>query len=132
MSRPQLGVQITGPEAATLRERARHVEALGFDAVSLPDHQTAAGPAALLGCAVIAEATSRVAIGTLVLNNDFRHPALLAREAALLAEMTGGRFVLGLGAGYAKSEYEEMGLPYDPGPVRVARLCESVQIVRRL
>src|SRR3954468_23134469 len=111
MSRPQLGVQIWGPEAATLRERARHVEGLGFDAVSLPDHLTAAVPAPLLGCAVIAEATSRVTVGTLVLNNDFRHPAVLAREAALLAEISGGRFVLGLGAGYAQSEYEEAGQP---------------------
>jgi alkanesulfonate monooxygenase SsuD/methylene tetrahydromethanopterin reductase-like flavin-dependent oxidoreductase (luciferase family) len=57
---------------------------------------------------------------------------LLAREAAMLGELSGGRFELGLGAGYARAEYERAGIAYDPGPVRVARMCESLQILRAL
>ena len=68
----------------------------------------------------------------MVLNNDLRHPVVLAREAAGLADLSGGRFELGLGAGYAQPEYDRAGLRFDPAGVRVARLCESVQVLRSL
>jgi probable F420-dependent oxidoreductase len=132
MSGPELGVQVWGTDVGVLKERARQVEALGFDAVSVPDHLVDGLPPPLLACAVIASVTRRVRVGTLVLNNDLRHPVLLARDAAMLSELSEGRFELGLGAGYARAEYERAGIPYDPAPVRVARLAESVQIVRRL
>ena len=132
MSGPAVGVQVWGAGAAALTARARQVEELGFDAVSVPDHLVGPLGAPLLTCAVLAQATSRVRVQTWVLNNDLRHPAVLAREVAALAELSGGRFELGLGAGHAKEEYDRTGIPFDPGPVRVARMCESVQILRRL
>jgi probable F420-dependent oxidoreductase len=66
------------------------------------------------------------------LNNDFRHPALLAREAATIDLLTDGRLELGLGAGHAAPEYAEIGLQFDPARERVARLEESAQLLRNL
>jgi probable F420-dependent oxidoreductase len=79
-----------------------------------------------------AAATTRLRVGTFVLNNDFRHPVLLAREAALIDVLSEGRLQLGLGAGYMKSEYDQAGLPFDRGAVRVERLGEAVTIVKGL
>src|SRR3954454_5566900 len=79
-----------------------------------------------------AEATDRLRVGTLVVNNDFRHPVVLAREAATIDLLTDGRLELGLGAGHMKFEYDEAGLPFDPAAVRVARMAESAEIVTRL
>jgi probable F420-dependent oxidoreductase len=80
----------------------------------------------------IAAHTERVRIGTLVCNNDFRHPAVLAREAATLDLLSGGRLELGIGAGHAAPEYDEIGLPFDPPAVRVERLEEAVGLLCRL
>jgi probable F420-dependent oxidoreductase len=85
-----------------------------------------------VACTALAAASERLRIGTMVLNNDLRHPVVLAREAAGLDDLSGGRFELGLGAGYAQAEYERAGLRFDPAGVRVARLCESVQLLRSL
>jgi probable F420-dependent oxidoreductase len=81
---------------------------------------------------VAAEATERLRVGTLVLNNDFRHPVVLAREAAVVDVMTDGRLELGLGAGHMKHEYDQAGITFDPAAVRVARMAEAAEIVRRL
>jgi probable F420-dependent oxidoreductase len=78
-----------------------------------------------------AEHTS-LRVGVMVLNNDLRHPAMLAREAAVIDLLTDGRLELGLGAGHGFPEYERIGLPFDPPPVRIDRLDESVQVLRRL
>jgi len=97
----------------------------------VPDHLTdllAPFPA----LAAAAAATTRLRIGTGVLNNDFRHPVLTAREAATLDVLSDGRFELGLGAGHMRSEYEQTGLSFDPGSARVERLGEAVVIVKRL
>jgi probable F420-dependent oxidoreductase len=88
--------------------------------------------APLPALAIAAAATRRLRVGTMVLNNDFRHPTVLAREAATLDLLSDGRLELGLGAGHMKSEYDEAGLTFDRGAVRVARLAEAVVIVKRL
>lgn len=112
-------------------ELARRAEGAGCALLVVPDHLDAClSPLASLVAA--AEAAPALRVGTLVLNNDFRHPALLAREAATVDLLTGGRFELGLGAGHAAEEYRRAGLAFDPAPVRVGRLEESVGIVRRL
>jgi probable F420-dependent oxidoreductase len=67
-----------------------------------------------------------------VLNNDFRHPVLVAREAATADLLTDGRFELGLGAGHMRSENDETGLPFERGRVRVERLAEAVTIIKDL
>jgi probable F420-dependent oxidoreductase len=79
-----------------------------------------------------ADATKSLRVTTLVLNNDLRHPSLVAREAAALHSLTGGRFELGIGAGHAAPEYASIGVPFDPPKVRVQRLAEAVGIFRPL
>ncbi|HEV8192550.1 MAG TPA: TIGR03621 family F420-dependent LLM class oxidoreductase, partial [Ktedonobacterales bacterium] len=71
-------------------------------------------------------------VGTLVLDNDYRHPVILAKEAATLDVLSQGRFELGLGAGWAKDEYQQAGMPFDPPGVRVSRLEEALHVIRGL
>lgn len=111
---------------------AGQVEAVGFDVLQLADHLIEGMLPPLTGLLVATEATERIALGTMVLANDFRHPAILAREVAMLANGSGGRFELGLGAGHMKSEYDAAGIGFDPAALRAARLAESVQVLRRL
>ena len=80
----------------------------------------------------MAEATTTLRVGTFVLNNDFRHPSLIARDAASLDLLCDGRLELGIGAGHSAPEYDEIGLPFDPASTCVARLEECVAILRRL
>jgi probable F420-dependent oxidoreductase len=128
----RFGVNLrTAATGAAWAEAARRVEALGYATLTVPDHFTAMfSPIPAIMAA--AAATTRLRVGTLVLNNDFRHPVLLAREAALVDVLSDGRLQLGLGAGYMKSEYEQAGLPFDRGGVRVARLAEAITILKGL
>jgi probable F420-dependent oxidoreductase len=80
----------------------------------------------------VAEATSSLRIGSFVLDNDFRHPVMLAKEVATLDVLSGGRFELGLGAGWQRSEYEQAGISYDAVGTRVSRMEESVHIIKEL
>ena len=116
---------------AELAEKARKIEALGLTRLSFPDHlneRIAPIPALVTA----AEATSRLRVGTNVLNNDLRHPVLVAREAAATDLLTDGRLQLGLGAGSIRSEYEQAGLHFDQGRVRVDRLAEAVTVIKAL
>jgi probable F420-dependent oxidoreductase len=118
-----------GPSWATT---ARAVEAMGYDVLHLADHLVPGIVAPFAGAAWALAATGRLHVGTLVLNNDLRHPVVVAREAASLATLSGGRFELGLGAGHMRSEYVEAGIAFDDGATRVARLAESARVVRGL
>jgi probable F420-dependent oxidoreductase len=89
-------------------------------------------PSALVSLAAAALGTERIRIGSLVLNNDLRHPVLLAQELATLDHLSGGRLEVGLGAGHSFTEYAAMGLRFDPPAVRKERLGESVEILRAL
>ena len=116
---------------ADLVEKARNVEALGYATLTLPDHLTdRIAPVPAL--ALAAEATKQLRVGTNVLNNDLRHPVLVAREAAAVDLLTDGRFELGLGAGSIQSEYDQVGLDFDRGAVRVDRLTEAVTVIKGL
>jgi probable F420-dependent oxidoreductase len=97
----------------------------------VPDH-LAAMLATVPAVMSAADATTRLRVGTNVLNNDLRHPVLVAREAATLDLLTDGRLELGLGAGYMRIEYDQAGLGFDRGGVRVERLAESVAIIKGL
>jgi probable F420-dependent oxidoreductase len=110
-------------------ELARRAEAAGFDAMVLPDHLLAQhAPVPLL--ATVAAATERLRVGTFVLNVDLRHPAVLAQDLASLDVLSGGRLEIGIGAGWNRPEYDAIGVPYDPVPVRVARLAEAVAVLK--
>jgi probable F420-dependent oxidoreductase len=113
------------------RERAQRIEAWGYASLVVADHLTDT-VAPLLSLLAAAHATTRLTLGTLVLNNDFRHPVLLAREIASLAAFAPGRVELGLGAGHAVAEYRRAGLVFDAPGVRISRLAESVHLLRRL
>jgi probable F420-dependent oxidoreductase len=110
---------------------ARHVEESGYHTLVMPDHF---GPRLTLAPALVlaAEATSRLRVGSLVYDNDFRHPAQLAQEVASIDLLTDGRFEFGLGAGWLKSEYDAAGIPFDEGGTRVERMAEALQIIRAL
>jgi probable F420-dependent oxidoreductase len=80
----------------------------------------------------VAAATTTLRLGSLVFGNDYRHPFVLAKEAATLDLLSEGRFELSLGAGWMKTDYEEAGLTYDTPRVRVERFEEAVQVVQGL
>lgn len=129
----RFGVQIARPRSSQeWREQARQVEALGYDVFLMPDHlgrQFSIGPA----LAVVADATENLRIGTLVWQNDLRHPALVAMEAATLDVLSNGRFEFGIGAGGSfPPEYEWTGIAFDPPKKRVDRLEESIQVFKGL
>jgi probable F420-dependent oxidoreductase len=110
--------------------RARHAEDLGYATLTIHDHvgdQWAPMPA----LAVAAAATTTLRIGTLVLDVDFRHPVFLANEVATLDVLSGGRFEWGMGAGWFPRDYELAGISFDPGPTRVARLHEAVEVMKQ-
>jgi len=111
--------------------KARKIEGLGYATLTVPDHLTdlIAPMPALVSAA---EATTTLRVGTNVLNNDFRHPVLVAREAAAVDLLTDGRLQLGLGAGSIQSEYDQAGLSFNRGGTRVERLTESVTIIKAL
>lgn len=126
-------------DAAALTEYARHVESLGYDELFSYDHIGWADGSTdgskidpFVPLVVAALATERLRVGPLVLNNEFHRPALLARTAATVDRVTGGRLVLGLGTGYAEDEHDAIGVPIRPPGPRVTRLGECLSILRSL
>ena len=118
-------------DAAAWTALARRAEELGYDAFMVPDH-LGRQFAPIAALAAIAAATTRIGIAPFVFANDFRHPLILAGEAATLDVLSGGRLLLGMGAGWRVTDYRQLGMPYDAPRVRVDRLVESVGIVKRL
>ena len=122
---------------ADLAAMARTAEACGFDSIWVSDHLLfrfeGKEPQGIWECwsllAALAAVTSRVEIGTLVSCTGFRNPALLAKTADTVDEISGGRLVLGLGAGWHQPEYEAFGYPYDH---RVSRFAEALAIISGL
>ena len=119
-------------EVASIRElteTARRAEAIGIDTLVVPDHL-------IPQLAPIADdGGHRRGLGSapdraFVLNNDLRHPAVLAQELASLDVLSEGRLDVAIGAGWNRAEYEAIGLPFDPTPVRQARLAEAVRCSR--
>jgi probable F420-dependent oxidoreductase len=111
-------------------EKARRAEALGYDVLAVPDHMgTQLAPFAALVAA--AAATTSIRLGTFVLDNDFRHPVVMAHEAATVHLLSDGRLELGIGAGWRGRDYDALGIEFAAPAVRYARLAETVEIVQR-
>lgn len=127
----RFGLQLMDGDRDQLRAAARTAEEAGFDVLLVGDH-VGTGWAPLPILADLAAVTHRIRLGTLVLNNDLRHPVLLAQELTTLDHISSGRVELGLGAGHSWPEYEAMGRPFDTAAVRKARLAESVEVLRPL
>jgi probable F420-dependent oxidoreductase len=128
----RFGVQASaGVDADAWRTFARSVESAGYSTLLVADHVGGDELAPIPALAVAAEATRGLRIGTLVINNDLRHPAMLAREAASLDVLSGGRFELGIGAGWARDEYEQLGIGFDEPATRIGRLDEALRIIRQ-
>src|SRR5689334_5596624 len=114
----------------------RHIEALGYATFLIRDHFVpdffGDQYAPLVALMAAASATTTLRIGSLVLDNDYRHPVMLAKEAATLDVLSGGRLELGLGAGWLRSEYNRAGLPFEAAGARISRLEEAIAIIRGL
>ncbi|HVA86474.1 MAG TPA: LLM class flavin-dependent oxidoreductase [Candidatus Saccharimonadales bacterium] len=130
---PEIEREVRWPE---LRAMARTAEDAGFDSLWVGDHllyRTPEGPRgpweAWSMLAGLAASTSRIALGPLVAATSFHSPAMLAKKAATVDEISGGRLILGLGAGWNETEYRAYGFPYDH---RVSRFEEAFTIVRTL
>jgi probable F420-dependent oxidoreductase len=121
----------TAPTSQAWAEQARKIEALGYDLMGIADHFGGVFSPAL-GLLAAANATATLRVACTVYANDFRHPALLANEAATLDLLTDGRFEFGIGAGWFKHEYDQVGIPFDAPGTRVDRMVEALSIMKRL
>ncbi len=122
----QLSTAASGSDWAAI---ARKAEDLGYSSLFLPDHfgdQLAPVPAMMAA----ADATTELKVGTLVFDNDYKHPVVLAKEVATIDVLSGGRVELGLGAGWMASDYEQSGIPMESPGVRVSRMEEGIAVLK--
>ncbi|MBF6600370.1 MAG: TIGR03621 family F420-dependent LLM class oxidoreductase [Dehalococcoidia bacterium] len=126
----RFGAQISRSREGWI-ETARKCEDLGYSTLFMPDHfddQLAPMPA----LAAAAAATTTLRVGSLVFDNDYKHPLILAKEAATLDVISGGRVELGIGAGWMETDYLQSGIPYDSPGTRIRRMKEAVGIIKGL
>jgi probable F420-dependent oxidoreductase len=123
-----MGEIVTGPDLAA---RAVQAERLGYHAVVVPDHLLEQ-LSPVVAMATVAAVTSTLRVSAFVLNNDLRHPAVLAQELASIDVLSGGRLDVAIGAGWNKPEYDAIGVEFGPARVRQARLAESITVLKGL
>jgi probable F420-dependent oxidoreductase len=127
-----MGVQASGTTAGDeWRALAREIEDRGYHVLSVADHlddQFATTPAVMAA----ADATSEIRVASVVHCNDFHHPVVLAKEAATLDVLTGGRFELGVGAGWMTTDYEASGIRFDRAGLRIEHLDEALSVIKAL
>jgi probable F420-dependent oxidoreductase len=114
-----------------LAARARRAEQMGYHALVLPDHLIGQ-LSPVVAMTTVAAATSTLRVSAFVLNNDLRHPAVLAQDLASIDVMSDGRLDVAIGGGWNKPEYDAIGLPFDRTPIRQARLAESITVLKGL
>lgn len=132
MARPiRFGLIAAAQNADELIETARTAEQAGYSTIALNDHFNSS-VAPLLGLQAIAGVTSRIRLSTAVLNQDLRHPAVLAKELSTLDVFSGGRLEVGLGAGWVRTDYAQSGIAFEPAARRITRLMETIDILKRL
>jgi len=128
----RFGIQCRGPaEGGGWAALARKVEDLGWSTLTVADHLDE-GLAPIPALMAAADATTTVRIGSMVLANDYRHPVVVAKEAATIDLLSGARFELGIGAGWTTADYEAAGILLDRPGVRIERLGEAIDVLRGL
>lgn len=134
MERPfRFGIPLAeGGPPADLAEEAKVAEALGYSTLQSFDQLALERSSPIPALAFAAAVTTKIRISSYVLDNGYRHPVVLAKEAVALDQLSGGRLELGIGAGYSEDEYRGSGLAFPPGAERVARLEEAVAILKDL
>jgi probable F420-dependent oxidoreductase len=121
----RFGVSLTTLEdRASWMDKCRRAEDLGYHVITVPDHLSMPSP--FPACVLAAEATRNIRVGTYVSNASFYNPALFARDVVSTSRLTGGRLEVGLGAGWARREFDQAGIPFEPAARRVGRLAETV------
>ena len=127
----RFGVQVSTAESAgDWRDKARKIEDLGYSTLFMPDHFIDTQLAPMTAISFAAAHTTKLRIGMLVLGNDYKHPAVVAKEAATIDLLSDGRLEFGLGAGWMQTDYDALGMPYDGAGTRVARLEEALAVVK--
>ncbi len=128
----RFAVQLSGAgDGHEWRDLARRIEDLGYSTLYVPDHFRNQW-APLVALTSAAEATTTLRVGSLVFDNDYRHPVELAREVATLAIVSEERVEFGIGAGWLRTDYDETGIVYDTPGVRIDRMVEGLQIMKDL
>lgn len=115
---------------ADLASQAQKVEALGYSTLMVGEHLSLGGIGPVASIMAVAAATSTLRIASAMFSNDFRHPVLLAQEAATIDLLSDGRLEFGIGGGWLRTDYVAAGLPFDPPAVRIARLEEAVALIK--
>jgi probable F420-dependent oxidoreductase len=129
----RFGVIAKAPRAgAEFGAYAQQLESIGYSTLFMPDHFVDHPLAPMPGIAYAAAKTTTLRIGTLVLGIDYKHPVVLATEAATVDLLSGGRLELGLGAGWMTSDYERAGIELHPASVRISRLDEALTVFKGL
>ena len=119
---------VSGEELA---DRARRAQDMGYHGLAVPDHLIGQ-LSPIVAMSTIVAATSTLRVSAFVMNNDLRHPAVVAQDLASIDVLSGGRLDIAIGAGWNKPEYDAIGLAFDPTPVRQARLAESIAVLKGL
>ena len=126
----RFGVQASSqPDRKSWIDLAKRTEAAGFDVLTMPDHftdQLAPVPALMS----VADATTKLRVGALVWDNDYKHPVVLAKELATMDLLSDGRLELGIGAGWMISDYEQSGIPYERAGLRIDRMIEGIDVMK--
>lgn len=127
----RFGLQTHGPiEGMSWTDTAKFAEQQGYSSLLVPDHfHGQYGPMTALAAA--AAVTTELKVGALVFGNDYRHPIMLAKEMATLDHIAEGRVEFGIGAGWMRTDYDQTGMAYDRPGLRIERMVESLQIIKR-
>lgn len=128
----RFGLHFWDLPTASWVERVRRFERLGFSSVTFTDHQVVPQWEPTTALAAVAAVTESIKLGTLVLDMGLRNPVLTAKAAATLEALSDGRLELGLGAGYVARNFAASGVPFERAGDRIARLEESLSLMRRL
>lgn len=118
-------------DAAAWAALVRRVDGEGYDMIHMPQHRGTKGLAPMVALSFVAGLSDRLRLGTLVLDNETVHPAVIARDAATLDLLSSGRLEIGIGAGWLEADHVSIGQPFDPVGVRIERLSEAIDVLRR-